>query len=164
MVLGLRPTVYWTTHYYDGLGRTTSVVAPDGSTTSYAYAANTVTVTDPAGKWKKFSMDALGNLTQVQEPDPSLGTVSTSYTYDILSHLTGVSMTRNGSTQTRTFNYTNGSTVGALLLSATNPENGTVNYTYNTDMTLATKTDAKGQVFGYSYDSYKRLTQVSVGA
>jgi YD repeat-containing protein len=48
------------------------------------------------------------------------------------------------------------------LRSATNPENGTVSYTYSSDSTLATKTDAKGQVFTYAYDSYKRMTQVSV--
>jgi len=69
----------------------------------------------------------------------------------------------NSNTQTRTFNYITGSTVGTNLLSATNPENGTVTYTYNSDNTLHTKTDAKGQVFTYSYDSYKRLTQVEVG-
>jgi YD repeat-containing protein len=50
-------------------------------------------------------------------------------------------------TQTRTSNYTSGTTVGARLLSATNPENGPVSYTYNSDHTLNTKTDAKGQVF-----------------
>ena len=49
-------------------------------------------------------------------------------------------------------------------LSATNPENGTVTYTYNSDHTLHTKTDAKSQVFTYSYDSYKRLTQIMVGS
>ena len=49
-------------------------------------------------------------------------------------------------------------------LSATNPENGTVTYTYNSDNTLHTKTDAKNQVFTYGYDSYKRLTQVQVGS
>lgn len=87
----------------------------------------------------------------------------TTYTYDVLNHLTSVSMPRGGTTQTRTFNYTSGTTVGALLLSATNPENGTVSYTYNSDQTLATKTDAKGQQFTYSYDLYKRLTSVSVG-
>jgi YD repeat-containing protein len=54
-------------------------------------------------------------------------------------------------------------TVGIDLLSATNPENGTVTYTYNSDHTLHTKTDAKSQVFTYSYDSYKRLTSISVG-
>jgi RHS repeat-associated protein len=70
----------------------------------------------------------------------------------------------NSNTQTRTFSYITGSTVGINLLSATNPENGTVTYTYNSDNTLHTKTDAKSQVFTYSYDSYKRLTQIMVGS
>jgi hypothetical protein len=29
-----------------------------------------VKVTDPAGKWKKFTMDAFGHLMQVNEPNP----------------------------------------------------------------------------------------------
>jgi YD repeat-containing protein len=146
------------------LGRTTQKELPDGSITHYSYAGNTVTVSDPAGKTKTFTIDALGNLTQVQEPDPTLGTVSTNYTYDILNHLIQVSMPRGSNTQTRTFNYLTGTTVGTNLLSATNPENGTVTYTYNSDSTLHTKTDAKSQVFTYSYDSYKRLTQIMVGS
>jgi len=72
-------------------------------------------------------------------------------------------MPRATGTQTRTFNYTTGTTVGTLLLSATNPENGTVTYTYNTDKTLATKTDALNQQFSYTYDSYKRITQINLG-
>jgi YD repeat-containing protein len=63
-------TVYWTTYTYDGLGRTTSVVAPDGATTTYLYQGNATTITDPAGKWKKYITDALGNLIQVVEPNP----------------------------------------------------------------------------------------------
>src|SRR5437588_4764144 len=109
-------------------------------------------------------LDAMGNLTTVSETDPTLGPVTTAYTYDMLSHLTRVSMTRNGTPQTRTFNYTSGTTVGAHLLSATNPENGLVSYTYNSDHTLNTKTDAKGQVFSYTYDRYKRLPTGSVGS
>jgi RHS repeat-associated protein len=92
------------------------------------------------------------------------GPYLTNYTYDILNHLTGVSMPRGSNNQTRTFNYTSGTTVGINLLSAANPENGTVTYTYNSDNTLHTKTDAKSQVFTYSYDSYKRLTQIMVGS
>src|SRR5208282_598139 len=80
------------------------------------------------------------------------------------NHLIQVSMPRGSNTQTRTFNYLTGTTVGINLLSATNPENGTVTYTYNSDNTLHTKTDAKSQVFTYSYDSYKRLTQIMVGS
>ena len=119
----------WTVYHYDASGRTTSVVLPDNSTTSYLYQGNTVKVTDPAGKSKTFTMDAFGNLTSVMETDPSLGSVTTTYTYDVLSHLILVSMPRGTHTQTRTFNYNSGATVTGLLQTATNPENGTVSYT-----------------------------------
>jgi len=95
----------------------------------------------------------------VQELDPTLGTVSTNYTYDILNHLIQVSMPRGTNTQTRTFNYNVGTTVGIDLLSATNPENGTITYTYYSDHTLHTKGSLT-----YSYDSYKRLTQIMSGS
>jgi RHS repeat-associated protein len=90
----------------------------------------------------------------------------TSYTYDLLNHLTLVSMTRGSTTQTRTFNYTKpGNIVGAELLSATNPENGTVIYTYDSFHRLATKTDANGTQLGYSfsytYDAMNRLLTVA---
>ncbi len=76
--------------------------------------------------------------------------------YDLLNHLTGVSMTRSTGTQTRSFVYS-----GNRLTSATNPENGTVSYTYNgTNGKVATRTDAKGQGVAYSYDSYARLAEV----
>jgi YD repeat-containing protein len=56
-------------------------------------------------------------------------------------------MPRPTGTQTRTFNYNN----TAYLQSATNPENGTVTYTYNSFTNkLATKTDAKGQQVQYT--------------
>ena len=52
---------YWARYNYDGLGRTTQKELPDGSITHYSYAGNTVTVTDPAGKTKTFTIDALGD-------------------------------------------------------------------------------------------------------
>ena len=151
-------TPVWTQYTYDGIGRTVSVLAPDGSSTStYSYQGNTVKTTDPAGKWKTFTMDAFGNLTQVVEPDPAnptSSTYTTSYTYDAWGNLAGVSMPRGSTTQTRTFTYS-----GSLLQSATNPENGTVSYTYNSMNKVATKTDAKGQAVVYTYDSIGRLTE-----
>jgi len=51
----------------------------------------------------------------------------------------------------------------ARCSSAHQSENGTVIYTYNTDKTLATKTDALNQQFSYTYDSYKRVTQINLG-
>jgi RHS repeat-associated protein len=79
----------------------------------------------------------------------------TTYTYDLMNHLTGVSMTRPTGTQTRTFVYS-----GNLLMSATNPENGAVSYTFNSYQKVATRTDAKGQQTVYTYDTYARLTKV----
>ena len=85
------------------------------------------------------------------------GDYLTYYTYDAWDNLSQVSMPRPSGTQTRTFTYN-----GKLLMSATNPENGTVTYTYNGFNKVATKTDAKGQVFSYAYDGYARLTGVTV--
>ena len=151
-------TEYWTTYVYDGIGRTLSVTQPDGaSTTAYAYSGNQTTTTDPAANWKQFTTDVEGNLTTAVEPDPANqpgGTLTTSYTYDWMKHVAGVTMTRAGTTQTRTFVYSN----AGLLTSATNPENGTVSYYYNADNTLQYKHDAKGQDTVYTYDSQKRLT------
>ncbi len=77
-------TVYWTTYSYDCLGRTLSVAQPGNTgTTAYVYEGNTVKVTDPALKWKKYTTDALGNIVQVTEPDPGGGAdVQTYYTYN----------------------------------------------------------------------------------
>ena len=150
----------WTTWSYDGLGRTVSVKQPDGaSTTTYAYSGTQTTVTDPAGKWKQYTKDVLGNLTMVVEPDPNNqpgGTLTSSYTYDWMNHVTQVAMTRGSTTQYRTFVYDN----AGRLTSATNPENWLVTYTYNSDNTLQDKHDAKGQDTVYTYDSLKRVTMV----
>ncbi len=156
----------YTKNTYDAIGRTLTTVAPDGaSTTSYSYQGNVVTVTDPAGKSKTYTMDAFGELTQVMEPSPNPATepnhVST-YTYDLVSHLTQVSMPRtvNGNivTQTRTWVY---DPTTQRLTSKTSPEAGTVTYTYNTDGTVATVTDAKSQQKKFTYDSYGRVTKIS---
>ena len=64
-------------------------------------------------------------------------------------------MTRGSVTQNRSFSY-----IGANLMSATNPENGTVSYTYDNAHRVATKTDAAGQQTVYTRDIYGRVTSV----
>jgi len=169
-------TVHWTTYTYDGLGRTIAVQKPDGaSTTTYSYFGSTTVVTDPKGSWKASTTDVYGNLVSVIEPDPAVGTVSaptsaqscsaapygmlgTCYTYDALNNLTHVDLYRNGYDQTRSFTYQTGTN---WLLTATNPENGTVTYTRDAMGHVLTRVDAMGQKTTYTYDTYNRLTTVA---
>jgi YD repeat-containing protein len=88
------------------------------------------TVTDQAGKQRRSITNALGQLTRVDEPDANgqLGSTTapnqpTYYAYDTLNNLTSV----NQGVQTRTFSYNSLS----RLLSANNPESGTINYGYD---------------------------------
>ena len=105
-------TPKWTSYYYDGAGRTLSVWSTDGDVTNYVYQGRMTQVTDPKGKWKKFTTDEFGNLVQVEEP----GSLFTYYTHTALDKLAKVSMTRGGVLQERTFTYSDG-----RLVSATNP-------------------------------------------
>ena len=85
------------------------------------------------------------------------GTYTTSYGYNIAGKLISVSMPRDGVTKSRTFSYD--TATQSRLLSATNPENGTVTYVYNNDGTVQSKTDAKGDRAEFTYDSYARVAQ-----
>jgi RHS repeat-associated protein len=60
--------IHYTTFAYDGLSRLTRVTPPSAGFTQYAYSGNTVTITDPAGKARKNYTDALGRLSEVDEP------------------------------------------------------------------------------------------------
>ncbi|MGC1614898.1 MAG: hypothetical protein WA736_09435 [Candidatus Acidiferrum sp.] len=111
-----------TSYSYDALNRTTSVTEQDGSVLSTSYSGNCVTSTDPAGKSRKSCSDALGRLTGVWE-DPAGVNYETDYSYDALDNL--LSVVQAGS-RPRSFVYNSLS----QLTKATNPESGTVNYTY----------------------------------
>ena len=104
-----------------------------------------------------FATDAMGNLSQVTEPDPAGGAdLVTAYSYDGLNHMTQVNMPRQGATQTRTFTY-DAST--QRLTAVQTPESGMATYIYNPDGTVYSKTDAKGQRTQYQYDGYQRVIE-----
>ena len=164
------PTYGITTTNYDALSRVTLVIPPDGSQSannvSTVYAGNCVTVTDQAGKKRKSCADALGRLTQVFEPDAGGSFLyETDYQYDTLDNLTRVDQKGNDSNsanwRTRTFTYNSLS----QLLTAVNPESGTINYTYDSDGNVLTKVAPLPNQTGtatvtttYAYDALHRLT------
>ncbi|HXE90757.1 MAG TPA: hypothetical protein VNK82_07325, partial [Terriglobales bacterium] len=174
-------STYGITEYqYDALGRVTKVIPPDGSPTANnvttTYAGPTVTVTDQAGKVRKSETDALGRLIRVWEPNASGSLVNkTRYFYDTLDNLACVLQlgtdaeptncaSPNANWRPRTFVYDSLS----RLTSATNPESGTITYTYDNDGNVLTKVAPKPNQQGtltvtttYTYDALHRLTQNS---
>jgi YD repeat-containing protein len=161
-------TPAWQTNSYDALGRTVRKVRPDGASTyTYSYVGNTVTATDPAGKWKKFTVDAFGKLIEVVEPTPNPSSEPdhvTLYSYDLLGKLAQARMDRTVAgaivSQYRTWVY---DSVTERLVSKTAPETGTTSYTYNNDGTVATVTDAKNQRKVFTYDPLGRVTYIARG-
>jgi RHS repeat-associated protein len=138
-----------TTYGYDALSRKTSETYADNAVLTTAYCGPSTLVTDPTGKWRRSRVDGLGRLVEIDEPNSLTAAVAstgcpgtndpiwvTTYTYNALGDL--MSVVQNGS-RNRTFAYDSLS----RLLTAANPENGTITYTYNPDGTLLTKKDAR---------------------
>jgi RHS repeat-associated protein len=158
---------YWTQLAFDVLGRSTSTVFPDNSASSISYSDNTVTDTDPAGKKREAVLDGLGHMKTIYEPDPANGntlTLQTSYLYNLFDQLTQATQ----GSQTRTYGYD----ATGRLLSATTPEAGRVCFgsvtgsTCNTDgydsfNNLLKRTDARGVLTSYGYDTLNRVTGVA---
>jgi RHS repeat-associated protein len=172
-------TMGWTRTKNDNVGRVlevqsfagSSLPAPwDNNTVGTgaivsAYDANFTTVTEQTAaqpfRTRRTMTDGLSQLVRVDEPgnDYNLGAVDnpvqpTSYSFDALGNL----VTVNQGSQTRSFVYSSLS----RLLTATNPENGTINYQYDNNGNLKQKTDARSVVttFG-TYDPLNRPTTKS---
>lgn len=149
-------TAVWTTTVFDALSRVISVTTPDNAVATTSYSGNSVTGTEATGKKRKIVNDGLGRLVQAYE-DPTGVNWLTSYTYDGLDKLIGVSQYDSVSqtTQTRTFTYDS----LKRLTSATNAEKGTINSTYDEKGNLLVQTDARGVSKHFSYDMLNRLTR-----
>jgi RHS repeat-associated protein len=163
---GTETTWGYSTYNYDGIGRVTSLVEQDSSTVGTNYASFPCTlVTDEAGKSRTSCEDGLGRMTGVWE-DPSGLDYETDYQYDTLGNL--LLVTQKGSNvsqkRVRTFTYDSLS----RLLSASNPETGTVAtaYTYDDNGNVLTKqalspnqpsTGTATVTTAYTYDQLNRL-------
>jgi RHS repeat-associated protein len=159
------PTYGITVHNYDSLGRSTSVTQADGSAASTRYSGNCSTTTDESGKSRLSCSDALGRLTQVFE-DPSGLNYETDYQYNVLDHVTGVTQKGGSSNssnwRSRSFQYDSLS----RLTSSTNPESGTITYSYDANGNAIQKTSPKPNQTNpattskvdFCYDALNRVT------
>ncbi|WP_158789126.1 hypothetical protein [Granulicella sp. L46] len=152
------PTYGLTTFTYDALGRQTSLAHPGTGTFTTSYSSNVTTSTDELGNQWQRTFDSFGRLTKVLEPNGSAHAPSmeTDYGYNALNDLTAVTqwggITGSSGVRTRAFSYDSLS----RLLASSNPETGTVNYTYDPNGNLTLKTDARGVKIAYSYDALNR--------
>lgn len=167
-----------TTRYlYDALGRKTIQAQPDGTSflqwcydgvPSSGQSNCLPKASSQTGEWVDYSdedgvhwqrvTDGLGRLVAVVE----LGTpttplhLETDYQYNALDDLIKVNQTGNSSNgdtpRTRNFTYDSLS----RLTTSTNPETGTISYSYDANGNLQTKTDNRNTTT-FSYDALNRV-------
>ncbi|MGB9144549.1 MAG: hypothetical protein WCC14_01890, partial [Acidobacteriaceae bacterium] len=168
-----------TTYSYDGLSRVIQVTNPDGTTATNTYAGRAVLSADEGNGTDRIERitqkDALGRLIDVCEitgtaEEGTSGTPAscgldlagtgflTTYGYDASNGpLDAVTSVTQGA-ESRSFTY---DSLGEIL-SATNPESGTTNYTtYDSMGNLTSKTSAKGITTTYSYNGLNQLLSES---
>jgi RHS repeat-associated protein len=165
-----------TTTSYDALGRVTQVTHPDGTAATTSYTGRAVEVSDEGNGTRSVQRisqsDGLGRLASVCEVssatqsfgsgaapaacslDISATGFLTTYSYDTLGNLTGVSQ---GGYMARSFTYDSLSD----LLTATNPESGTIAYTYDAAGEVITRKDARAITTTYSPDKLHRVQSKS---
>ena len=153
------PTTGYT---YDVLGRTTVVTLPDNQTVQTIYSGNNVTMIDQVNRKTQRVSDGLGRLVTVNEQDSAgLLTQATNYSFDTLGNLTQV----NQGNQLRTYKYDALSRLTNEKIpeqgDPTQPNQWTTSHTYTSFNAVATRTDARGVITTYSYDTLNRVSQVS---
>jgi len=155
-VPGVNPE--WVTYEYDALGRLTAHdKLSHGGKTRFVHRGNKTTVENARGGWRDLSIDPIGKLRNVKVGDPQEGSVTeTDYQYNNRGCLKKAVLPRIEGTQIHTFTCDN----AGRRLTSDRAESGLETCTYNTDGTLASRTDAKGQRIVYSYDLQKRITAV----
>ena len=118
---------------------------------AYAYSNNQTTVTDEAGNARRYTYNAIGQMTKVEEPNPTLSTAAvTNYTY----FASGTLYQSEQAGQLRTFVY---DYLGRMT-TQTLPESGTTAFAYDDAGRLTSKIDARGITTTFTYDNLDRAT------
>ena len=139
---------------YDAHGYPTSIVTPDGSTTTYSYDPATLRIalmTDANGHATSYTYDSQGNMLTVKD---ALGHTTT-YTYE--SVFNQVLTMTDPNNRTTTYSYDG----HGNRLSATDPLSGTETWTYDAHGNVLSHTDKDNNTTNYVYDSSGNLIQTT---
>ena len=152
----------WTNQTYDWKGLPWVTTLPDGSTRENTYGGcgcaggEVVTSRDERGRRRRTTMDVLGRLKQVEELNWDTSVYSTtSYTYNARDQITQT----NQAGQIRTMEHDG----FGRLWRRTTPEQGATTYSYNTDDTVQTITDARGATTTFAYNNRHLPTNITYG-
>lgn len=156
---------------YDALGRVINVMEADSSTVTNTYDLTVPGIAglcsrtrDEAGKSREACTDALGRLTAVFE-DPAGLDLETDYGYATTANggqmITITQKGRSGNPSGIYRVHTSLYDSLGRLLSATNPETGTIGYGYDDNGNVSSKSDARGVTTNYTYDQGNRLELLS---
>ncbi|WP_151176800.1 RHS repeat-associated core domain-containing protein [Hypericibacter terrae] len=156
---GATQTTAWC---YDALNRKIERDHPDGNDLTETYRISNLTgafekwiVTDELGRLISTHLDAYGRVVR-ESRTLGAATISTSYQYDLLGRMTGV--TDNAGNHW-TYSY---DSLGRKTATS-DPDLGSWAYQYDNAGRLTQSTDAKGQVTKFTYDALGRvLTKTSL--
>lgn len=173
-------TYGWKSYAYDVLGRRTleceqdngtgnTACVPGSSYKQWLFSGPTITVQDEAQNQTQLTYDGLARLQTVTEA----GNQTTHYQYDVASNLSSVIQSGVSGDVSRTRGFTYDSL--SRLITASNSETGVICYGhgdgsiggcqadgYDGNGSVLYKTDARGLVTSYIYDSLNRLTSKTV--
>jgi YD repeat-containing protein len=157
--------VYWTVNEFDALNRVVKTTLPDGNYAETGYSGATTTITDQVGRQRRTEGDGFGRLIKVTEMDDSKQlTWDTIYSYDLLNNPTSIS--QGG--QSRSFKY---DSLSRVTYERTPEQDATISdgtgmmwsvkYEYTEFNAVRTRTDARGVITTYNYDTLNRLQSYS---
>jgi RHS repeat-associated protein len=145
---------------YDYKGRPTLTTNADGSTTELSYGGcgcaggEVTTARDERGRRTRYTKDALGRLWKVEELTwEQTVYATTTYTYNARDQITNI----NQAGQTRTLQYDG----QGRLWKETTPEQGTTEYSYNSDDTVQWTQDARLVKTNLAYNNRHLVTSLT---
>ncbi len=138
---------------YDPVGRVTTTINPKGTSKTTAYDHWKTTYTDENSHVKSEHYNAFGKIKQVDEINGG-NTYTTTYSYDSLDNLTGITDAHNHSW---TFVY---DTLGRKT-SETDPDRGTWDYGYDAAGNQTSVEDNRNITTTKTYDELNRITAVN---
>jgi len=136
----------WTRYAYDGLGRATSVTAPNGDVSSMGYNGLTTTSTNANDQTTTTTKNSQGKVIKVTDAN----NMSITYGYDAFGNLI---KTTDAAGNITTMGYD----IRGRKTGMTDPDMGAWTYAYDALGNLISQTDAKGQTTTMIYDQLGRM-------